>query len=463
MSGHNNQFDPTSHQLPALPTNNFSNNPSYSHQLPSESPSAPLRLKISTSKWLEKQQSHPDPLPFTTGDDPDYHSDTPSSNDPSTLMATGRRSSSRLELSQDTSSRSRRGSKTSSSMAHGTDDGYASRDSQPPTRSTRQHPAPQAVEAAPAPNGSGADQSTGPALRARPSRAAAGGESDDQDAEGDLEEDEPEEEVVTKIGRGRGRNTRRVVGSEDEDEAATYVREPKVTQTLSIHGRPIKRITYPVSEDEDEEDQKPAGRLRRGANTRRKSDDFVVHDEEDEEDMGWGERKKSSRMEEKRAREENERKERERKGRAARQESQLTKRSAPKARATRNSQKADTSWDHGDEEGHESTESDTEDEIQLDDDEDDIVGAPKRRLRQKPKIDYYNIPPLEAPPQKRKPAKGKQRAGGDPFSGLPHNLTGAQWASLYPEKGGQPDSVSCSVLSSQQPQSSPVSLSLLSE
>ena len=168
-------------------------------------------------------------------------------------------------------------------------------------------------------------------------------------------------------------------------------------------------------------------------------DEFVEADEEyDEGDGGYGERKRSGRLGEKQMRAQQEAKDANSRARRQANRGSVSQRTEPKSRATRNSQKADASFE-GDE--HDETQSDTDDDdLDLHDEEEDEDGVVvPRTLRRKKQVNYYTLPPLEAPPEKKN-KKGKHRAD-DPFSGLPANLTGAQWAELYPDKAAQGDSV----------------------
>lgn len=437
---------------------------------PSHSRSA-LSLKISSVKFLLRHPADsPPPSADLLDSSPPDADDAPSvtspsddhSDSPYTMPGASRRSSSRSSLpipaapepSTSTSRTRRGGSKAPTphdSFSAADDAGYTSSHSQ--TRSTRQHPVAEAVIAEEA-------------------NAEAGGSSVAMDANGSTD--------TLEGGRAGGRSLRgrkppRVVDSEDEDhEAALKVednvdapprkrgRPPKVrpppiqprisdeddeddrpqeiVETVSLHGRRILRPAHYASADDSEEEAAKTrpSRLSRGV---RKTEGFVVEDEEyDQEDGGYGERKRSTRMQEKHSREAQANKEHDRARRAERRGSGLTKPSEPKARATRNSTKHDASYQQdGDGSVHEETQSDTDDEdldLNDEDEDEDGVAAPRRALRQKSKINYYTLPPLEAPPEKGKNKKGKYRSD-NPFGGLPANLTGAQWAELYPDKAAQ--------------------------
>ncbi|KAI5478471.1 AAA family ATPase [Pseudohyphozyma bogoriensis] len=235
----------------------------------------------------------------------------------------------------------------------------------------------------------------------------------DEDAYG-----EDEEEVVGRSTRAKGKK-RVVIDEDDEDEEAE---KPQVVVTTSLHGRKVKRpVHYAGASDDSEEDEvvKPAGRIRRGGSSRKQEDDFVEQDEDDGEDYGYGERRSTRSS-----------------GRSTR-DSEKKRKDAERNRRIKR-ENADISYETEGEHDETGTDTDEEDLDLHDDDDDDIIeGVPtKRNLRQKAKIDYYTIPPLEAPADKKK----KKGRSGDPFSGLPMNMTGAQWAALYPEKNGQPDS-----------------------
>lgn len=425
------------------------------HLFPNSPPRQPhSTLKLSTAKWLEKNLAGSN-LPESTS----------SSSSHSSPMANPRRSSSRslLPLPSESSSRAtRRSSKGSPMLPQGPDEGgYASPDSQPPLRAgtsvgnASEDVVPEFASNGAYVNGSGVAEGEeytsvgGRTLRAR--RVVK--DSDDegeQDGEGEMDEDAEMHDAPPPSKRGRGRPRKTLQHSDSDDGYVDH--QPRLVPTTTLHGRrTLRPALYTAgTSEEDEEDFKPrkSAGLRRGGSSRRKSDFVEPDDDYDREDDGYGERKRSSRQEEKKARQDQERKEQDRALRSSRQDA-LTKKSEPKPRATRNSQKADVdvSFDM-DHEEHSEISSDTDEGLDLHDDDDDGVGPmPRRKLRQKAKIDYYTIPPLEALPDKKSKNKGKGRAtDGDPFSGLPHNMTGAQWAALYPEKGAQVDSVRSSVL-----------------
>lgn len=252
------------------------------------------------------------------------------------------------------------------------------------------------------------------------SGAAAGGgssravvkDSEDEDADGEAYEEEPSPPPPPAAGR----RTRVVAPDSDESE---YDSKPPVrkiaikTGSGRVTSRPAQ---YASDDDDDEEDEvvrPPTRRLRRGGGYGGGKDDFVVNDEDDDDqDVGYGSRRS-------------------------------TRASANQAaRSKRPRRKVDESYE-GAEDSQETSEDD--EELVLSSDA-DVVGDQPRKLREKAKIDYFAIPPLETSKSKDK-GKHRKRDDNDPFAGLPHNLTGAQWAALYPEKGGQADSVRRSAMS----------------
>jgi hypothetical protein len=274
-----------------------------------------------------------------------------------------------------------------------------------------------------------------------------------QDDENPAEAEEEEEGV-----RPRRATTSRVKIADSEDEdfeedegAQDYRRPSRVMKTAS--GRTTKRPDYYDEPDDDEEvTEKPtSGRLTRGGNRRNGGyrGEGIEEDEEewaaedgldDSDEFGTRRTRNSGRN----TRSSNNR-------RSSRSSARNLRNRAgpgrPSGRQTRTSLKAqDTSYD---EQEHGS--SDEEDlSLELNDDDDDDLSfgggaAPRRNLRQKKKVDYFAPLSLEAPrgmkDKKKNQFNKKRNDDGNPFAGLPANLTGAQWAALYPD-GGQPsDSV----------------------
>ncbi|GAA5992072.1 hypothetical protein JCM10908_000727 [Rhodotorula pacifica] len=244
-------------------------------------------------------------------------------------------------------------------------------------------------------------------------------ENGGNDAVGEEQHDEDEENQVG--GRSLRPRRGRVVDSEEsEDDFQPAAAARRVTTTTSS-GRQTRRPAF-YGESEDEEDNKPQrrGGLRRGGSRSGYHGDGVEQDEDYQaEDGEYGAR------------------------RSTRQRDRSSKRTAQgrgNQRSTRSTRRGDRDHSfHGD-----STDADTDEEMLdlADDDNDSLAneqGANGRRLRNKPRVNYYAPLTLEAP-NKDKKDKGKRRQNGDdgnPFAGLPANMTGAQWAALYPE-GGQP-------------------------
>ena len=287
-----------------------------------------------------------------------------------------------------------------------------------------------------------------------------GGEVEGNGAGGNEEESEGEEGAV------RPRRTAakvKIVDDEDEDfeenssGEVEYRRPTRIMKTAS--GRTTRRPDYYDEGDGEEEDEKPrsgGGRLTRGSSRKNggyRGEDIVEDEEEwaddgqdDDDEFGAGTRR--TRTGGRNTRTSNRRSSRTSTTRNLRNRSQPSR--SASTRQTRNSRKAqDTSYDEG--EGHESfVESDEDLSLDLHDDEDDddlsIGGSkPRRNLRQKKKVDYFAPLSLEAPAgrkDKKRPYNKKRNDDGNPFNGLPANLTGAQWAALYPD-GGQPSDSVC--------------------
>ncbi|GAA6012596.1 hypothetical protein JCM11491_005447 [Sporobolomyces phaffii] len=271
------------------------------------------------------------------------------------------------------------------------------------------------------------------------------GEDANPEGEGDRDEDEG---VRPRPRRATTSRVKIADSEEDEEDESGYRRATTVVKTAS--GRTTKRPVYfdegDEEDDGDQDAEKPAsGRLTRG--TRRNGGyrgEGIVEDEEewaaedgldDSDDFGT---RRTTRG--RSTRSGNGRRNSRTSTRNLRNRSQPSR---PATRQTRNSLKAqDTSYD---EEEQGSTD---EDDLSLDlndDDDDDLSfggggAAPRRNLRQKKKVDYFAPLSLEAPAAGRKDKKKnqyKKRDDGNPFAGLPANLSGAEWAALYPE-GGQP-------------------------
>ncbi|KAM0793371.1 hypothetical protein ACM66B_000826 [Microbotryomycetes sp. NB124-2] len=280
-------------------------------------------------------------------------------------------------------------------------------------------------------NGGGADLGA-PAGRAtrkgRPVIKDSEEEDEDEDAEGEADQpyeapagDLPMDEASFAAGKA----------PEDEDDDFK-VERPKLVPTLTKSGRKTLRpaIYDGDSSDDDDEPVKPARSLRRGRNksgygdgngfVEPDDDDFNAEDaEEDEEgDYGLDRKAKMQRLAA---------------ARRAKDEAAAARNRG--RRSTRSSAKVDQSY-----EAEDSPQETTEDDVDLEISSDDsLKPAAPRKLREKPKIDYYNIPPVESLTNNK---SKKKRKGDDPFAGLPHNLTGAQWAALYPDKNNNGDSSS---------------------
>lgn len=248
----------------------------------------------------------------------------------------------------------------------------------------------------------------------------------------EMEYDYPAEE---NHNRSNGRSTRKkapkvVDSEEDEDDT------PKALITTSSSGRPLRRpsnYAEPADSDESVDFKPKKSNLRRGGSRRQ---DFVVPDEEyDQSDEDFGARKSSRRV---RARQEDQHRQQKaaQSARRARESGgTVSRRSEPKPRNTRNSQK-DVEVDHS------FTQGETTDES-TDDENDDVKfvegnSGLTTRLRNKKPVDYYAPLALETEKKRGRPKNG---SGGNPFSGMPVNMTGAQYAALYPDKNGEIDSV----------------------
>ncbi|GAA5972277.1 hypothetical protein JCM11641_002388 [Rhodosporidiobolus odoratus] len=279
----------------------------------------------------------------------------------------------------------------------------------------------------------------------------APGEVYDPGAVGDggyHQQQEEEEEVVGgRSLRPRARNSRMVLSSDEEEQDEYGSHVPQRITTTTASGRTTKRPQF-YGED-DEEEVKPAGGrrgLRRGGGNVYGGDYVEQEDggfDGDDGDEAYGARprtrnasatRRSTRGQERALRE---------RGEQARQS--LTQPSRPKPRMTRNSRRASAA-DQSYEGGSDVTTDDEMLDLANESEEsaygDDRGGAPaKRTLRNKPKVNYYTLPPLEAPKGKKDKGKGVGRRrmdqDGNPFAGLPANMTGAMWAELYPD-GGQP-------------------------
>ncbi|BGP12643.1 hypothetical protein JCM10213_008781 [Rhodosporidiobolus nylandii] len=291
-------------------------------------------------------------------------------------------------------------------------------------------PLPAGFGESPAQNGTAPEDSYGDA----PDPGAAG--------DGDYQDEDGGDGV-----RGRSLRPRRgriaPSTSEEDDDYGGHVPQRVVTTTAS--GRTTKR---PIFYGEDDEEEKPAngggGRrgLRRGGGgggSGGYGGDYVDQDEDfDAEDSAYGGRRETRSRRSTRGSD-----------RAARQ-SHTSKPSRPKTRQTRNSRRASAA-DQSYEGGGSSDVSTDEEMLDLantaDEDDESVYGGdrggtqPKRQLRNKPRVNYFVPLQLEQSKGKEdKKGKGKMRRtdeDGNPFAGLPANMTGAQWAALYPE-GGQP-------------------------
>ncbi|GAA6060222.1 hypothetical protein JCM10212_002301 [Sporobolomyces blumeae] len=234
---------------------------------------------------------------------------------------------------------------------------------------------------------------------------------------------------------------------DDDDEADVYqIRRPMLA-VKTASGRQTRRpVHYDESPDEEEEKPRSGGRLTRGGRSKSGSGyrgEGIEHDEEweaaqdDDEEGEYGVRTRGGRS----TRSSN-RDRRDSSSRSLRSRDQANR---PATRQTRNSRKAqDTSYEQREDEEYSTPDTDDDDLDLNDDDDDDLFPgggpAPRRNLRQKKKVDYFAPLSLEAPAASRKDKKKQMRRrneDGNPFAGLPANMTGAQWAELYPD-GGQP-------------------------
>lgn len=271
---------------------------------------------------------------------------------------------------------------------------------------------------------------------------AQDGDAPPQGEEGPEGEHDDVEETSGHSLRPRRRPVIQDTEDEDEGEDAYHAQQRLVTTTTSS-GRTTRRPQF-YGESGDDEDVKPQGTrrgLRRGGGYHgegvEQDDEYTAAaDEDDDEYGGSGQpRPRSSRRVA--ANQRALRQQRDRGG--------LTRPHRTKSRQTRNSRKADQSYEHDDD-----TEFDTEEDdemLDLEDDADslgrDNESSGRRTLRNKPRVNYFVPLSLDAPANgggKKDKGKGKQRRtdeDGNPFAGLPANMTGAQWAALYPE-GGQP-------------------------
>jgi hypothetical protein len=258
------------------------------------------------------------------------------------------------------------------------------------------------------------------------------GEFDGEERDHDMEDDD---DAVVSIRPKR--TTRRVVESDDEDEAEEVVAAKRVA-TVTTRGRSTVRPVH-YNDGPSDEDSKPSnGRkgLQRGGRT---EEDFV--DEGDEDDLeeeddskGYGSRKRSSRATELT----------QKRKRQAAASGRTTRNGGQSARAKKDSSRRSTSY------GMSTIGSSTEDDdLNLnDDDEEDDLGAGKEyKLRKRgekvnyflPAVNAFDIPQLE---RNNKKAKGRIPKNFGSF--LPANMSGAQYAELYPDKNRDADSVSSS-------------------
>ncbi|GAA5838303.1 hypothetical protein JCM9279_003193 [Rhodotorula babjevae] len=288
-------------------------------------------------------------------------------------------------------------------------------------------------EQLPAPDGNGFDED------------APGEDEDEADAAGEPDDGAPQEDGQQPdegeaVGSHGLRPRRRpVIADSDDDDEDSYIAQQRMLTTIKTSsGRTTRRPRH-YGESDEEEEVKPQGTrrsLRRGNDYHgagvEQDDEYTAAADEDDDYGGSGNprRGRSRRVAEK-----------QRSQRQQRERSGLTQASRPRARQTRNSRKADQSYEHDDD-----TEVDTDEDDEMLDLEDDAdsLGQDKdgssRRLRNKPRVNYFVPLSLDAPAKDK--GKGKQRRtdeDGNPFAGLPANMTGAQWAALYPE-GGQPSS-----------------------
>ena len=249
-------------------------------------------------------------------------------------------------------------------------------------------------------------------------------EEEDVDGEGEVDPDVEMEEERVAPRAAATRKTRRIVDSESDE---VEVRVPDKMATVSTRGRSVIRpVQYASDEESFEDDEvKPKGSLSRGR--REKDDLFVENDEEfdgnEEEDIDYGTARNS-------------------RGGYTRPPARGRRSTRSSNRPTngnnngpgRRTRKVDANYESG------TPESTTEDDMIInDDDEDDEddMGTKKKdyKLRQRQKKVNYLIPPADAydiPVSKNDKGKGKSRRG--PGSWMPANMSGAQYAALYPDK-----------------------------
>ncbi|KAK4057556.1 TAT-binding protein-like protein 7, AAA ATPase [Microbotryomycetes sp. JL221] len=241
-------------------------------------------------------------------------------------------------------------------------------------------------------------------------------DEEDEDAEGEI--DQPFEQPPAPLD-----------GSHEDDNDDFKIEPPKLVSTTTKSGRKTLRpIQYDSeSPEEDDEPVKPArGGLRRGRSNKSGYGDgngFVEADEgsdDDEEDEGVYGQDRKTRLAQAAAR------------RKAKDEAAAA---SSHGRTTRSTRKSSTKQDQSYEAEASFGETSEDEELSLDSD-DSLKPLKPRRLREKPKIDYYAIPPVESLTNDKSKSKSKRKGGDDPFAGLPHNLTGAQWAALFPDKNG---------------------------
>lgn len=366
--------------------------------IPLDNFASPLPHKISTSKWLSNNGN---------GELDD------------SMRPTRLSSSSRLaeEIPSDLARITRRGSAGSPRPS----DGYGSTTSQP-ARVTRQRSSlpdhkieiPRALRARKAALDDDDDE-------------AEYQEEEDIDGEGEPDLDVEMDEEPVRPSASTARKTRRIADSDDEE---LEVRVPDKVATVSTRGRAVMRPAQYASDEEsfEDDDVKPKKSLSRG---RPKDDAFVEHDEEydanEEEDEGYGGGgRRSSRSHG-------------RSGASGRRSTRSSNRQTGNGNGngpTRRPRKIDAAYESG------TPESTTEDDDMMmnddddDDDDDDMVVKKKDyKLRQRQKKVNYLIPPADAydmPISKNDKGKGKSRRG--PGSWMPANMSGAQYAALYPEK-----------------------------
>lgn len=225
-------------------------------------------------------------------------------------------------------------------------------------------------------------------------------------------EDEEEEEV-SRPQRGK---SRRVIQS-DNDEDVPEVKPAARVATVTTRGRTTMRPAY-YDEISDEEDVKLKSRtLVRG----RQEDEFVDDDDEDylrgqNEDTGYGKRKKSS------------------KSKSSRGAPRATTASKARKQARKDSLAADESYASS-----QTADTSSDDDLDLnDDDEESLDGEGKGKkytFRERAdKVNYF-LPAanaFDAPFDAGSKGKGKART--NKSFALPGGLSGAQLAALYPEK-----------------------------